>query len=149
MCIASRNNRVSFCQAPEKHCGPDSVIKTLSRPLQQNPLEIIARTTATYSFSWVMSFEKIKLSNYVRPCQVVTGVSARRFSKQFLQITRILLKVNFQLPGTVCSCCFIIFGKRRVKLYLSVLGGKRGEKWECRNDRNCHNSSLELNATEN
>jgi len=67
--IASRNSKIPFCQAQEKYLSPDSVIRSLLNPFQdlcnQTHWKSITRTAATYSFSWVVSFEKIKLSNYV------------------------------------------------------------------------------------
>jgi len=41
------------------------------------------------------------------------------------------------------------FKKVRMKLHLSALGGKRGERWEGGNDGNHHNLSLDLSATRN
>lgn len=85
-----------------------------------------------------MSFETIKLSNYV--CQALPNGSWHLNEKVFKAASAndcgILLKVNFQLPGTIWRSCCLTFRKVRVRLciYSGLEGG--GEKWECGNYRN-------------
>lgn len=63
-------------------------------------------------------------------------------------MTGILLKINFQLPGTIWRSCCIAFRKVRVKLCVSTVAGKKEEK-KCGNYRNPPSLSLELNAARN
>lgn len=151
--MASRNNRIPFCQAPEKYWSPDSVIKSLLKPFQdlcnQTHWKFIARATATYSFAWVMSFETIKLYNCVRQALPSTYwlLNQKVFKGAFLNDYRILQKANFEPSGTFWRNHCVTFRKVKDET-MSVCTGWEKRR-ECGNYRNHHNSSLELNATRN